>query len=191
MALSQTFKDAVASRDLLKIRLLMSNELLVDPSFRIFKEMEEAVKGISGLYVPFDGGALDSDSAHWDDSYLALQQTKLVSNFCKDRIDHVKKIIQKLHPAKAMSATEGCSSGEKSRNGGDSGDLSRSQRPRTYEEQKQADAARGDIIKVVGCCGVGAVIGGGAAAVIEGSVLSGAIAGAVIGLGIGFLISEE
>ena len=54
MAVSQTFKNAVFARDLLKIRLLMCNELLLDPTFRSFSEMQKEVEGISCLLYTSD-----------------------------------------------------------------------------------------------------------------------------------------
>ena len=194
MAVSQTFKNAVFARDLLKIRLLMCNELLLDPTFRSFSEMQKEVEGISELYVPFDGSDLDTDSAKWNNSYLGLQQTKLVSNFCPERIEHVKEIIRKLHPPKAPSATQtynAKTTWQNSRNLGDA--IPHHHRPVDYEEQKRADAASGKIIKVVGCGVGGAAIGGLAtwALIAEGSIVSGALVGAAIGFTIGYLIVVE
>lgn len=194
MAVSSTFKSAVAARDLLKIRLLMTNELLIDPTFQSFDEMQREVNGMAGLlYVPFDRGALDTDENHWDDHYLGLQQAKLVSNFCPERIAHVQAIIRKLHPAKTMSAMSGSTRGRKPPNDWDTRGGSRSQRPVDYRKQKQADEASGRIIKVVGGGVGGAVIGGLATGVgiVNSSIVTGMGIGAAIGCTIGYLLGEE
>lgn len=194
MAVSQTFKNVVSSGDILRIRLLMSNELLIDPTFQNFTDMEMMVKGMDGLYVPFDGDALDTDENHWDDHYLALQQTMLVSNFCPERIKYVKKIISKLHPSKTMTATPESCSGKKTKSDWDFRGDSRSQRPIDYQTQKRAAEASGRIVKVMVGCGVGgAAIGAGLIGlkIVESSIPAGIIVGGAIGCAIGYLLGEE
>ena len=50
MALTNAFKEAVNSGNIRRIRIMMKNSLLVDPTFREFKEMENAAASVQGLY---------------------------------------------------------------------------------------------------------------------------------------------
>lgn len=181
MAVSQTFKNAVATGDLLEVRLLMTNELLIDPSLRGFKDMEKEVRGLSGLYVPFDGEPLDENEGHWDEHYLALQQARLVSNFCQERINHVHAIILKLHPLKADSSISDNGAKVKQRSGRAGDSRSRAAGPSDHQRQKQADMASGRLIKIVGGGVVGAVVGGIVASSLEIGILVGAAAGCLGG----------
>lgn len=189
MAVSQGFKNAVAARDLDDIRLSMCNELLIDPTFRNFAEMAELAAKVPGLYVSYDKGTLDTDRAHWDDGYLALQKVKLVDNFCPERIEHVKEVVRKLHPPKPASTAQTSARTESTtrRQSGGSDWSSQSSRRSApgYEEQKRMDAKNGNIIKVVGC-GVGGALLGAAVGSTAGGVI-----GALVGCGVGYVVSKR
>ena len=43
MALTNAFREAVTEKNVRKIRIMLKDSLLVDPSFKRFQEMERAV----------------------------------------------------------------------------------------------------------------------------------------------------
>lgn len=193
MAVSQTFKNAVAVKDFLEIRMLMCDELTLDPTGQDFKDMEEEVRGLSGLYVPFNGGFLDKNEEHWDIHYLASQQTALISNFCQERIDHVHAISCKLHAAKAKSATSDNANGAQQRERKTSSRSPfQSAGVSDYERQKQVGMATGHVVKTVGG-GVGGAIVGAivAGSIAEGSCIAGILVGAAIGALGGYMLGQE
>lgn len=185
MAVSEKFKNAVASGELRNIRLSLGNALILDTTFRDFAEMEKLAATVPGLYVAYDNGPMDKNPAHWDEDYLGLQTVKLQSNFCPERIEHVKAVVRKLHPPKPASTAQASARTDASsgRQGGGSGSSRRS--APSYEEQKRMDARNGNIIKIVGCGAGGAIIG----AVVGSKV--GGILGAVVGCGVGYIISKR
>jgi len=47
---------------------------------------------------------LSSDEDSWDDDYYYLAIVRLQSNFCKERLAHVRAVASKLYPKKAAPA---------------------------------------------------------------------------------------
>ena len=183
MAVSEKFRNAVAVGDVAAIRLSMSNALILDTTFRDFAEMEKLAANAPNLYMPYNQDPMETDRNRWDDDYLGLQQVKLESNFCPERIKHVKAVVLKLHPPKTLNNSQeraGTDSLTTHRSSGFSGHSGTS-----YKEQKRMDAQNGRIIKVVGCGVGGAILG-----VVAGSTTGGVI-GALLGCGVGYVISTR
>lgn len=190
MAVSEKFKNTVASGNLGDIRQSLCNALILDTTFRDFAEMEKlAATMVDGLYVPYDQGPMDKDPAHWDDDYLGLQSAKLQSNFCPERIEHVKAVALKLHPPKPASTTQSSarteSTSRRQSGGADWSSQSSRRSAPGYEEEKRMDAKNGNIIKVVGC-GVGGALLGAAVGSTAGGVI-----GALVGCGVGYVVSKR
>lgn len=190
MAVSEKFRNTVGSGDLEDIRLSLCNALILDTTFRDFAEMEKLAAKVPGLYVPYDNGPMDTNAAHWDDDYLGLQKVKLEFNFCPERIEHLKAVVLKLHPPKpAGTAHESASKVgfvQRPTRGADWPSGSHRRSSPSYEEQKRADANSGRIVKVVGCGVGGAILGGAVAGSATGGVL-----GALVGCGVGYVISKR
>lgn len=95
--LSQEFKSAVAANNILRTRIMLKDSLVVDPTFRQANEMLAFAKqAMPGLFVPFDGGALESDPEKWDLELMNLELVQLVGNFSETRLLHIKKVISKV-----------------------------------------------------------------------------------------------
>ena len=58
--LSEEFKSAVSSKNLLLVRIMLKDSLLIDPSFKLFDEMLyfSQSNGLQELVVAFDGETL-------------------------------------------------------------------------------------------------------------------------------------
>ena len=97
MAITKAFDDAVQSNDVEKIRIMMKNSLINDPSGKEFDEMEKRAVIVPNLIVDFDNGELNLNSNDWDENYLDSQNNILIDNFSRKRIDHVKEIVRNLY----------------------------------------------------------------------------------------------
>ena len=98
MALTNAFHEAVSTGNVRRVRIMMKDSLLVDPSFREFNEMERAAATMHKLYDVHDGRALDENKEHWNKDYMDKLMVQLIGNFSKERIAHVKNIVQYLYP---------------------------------------------------------------------------------------------
>ena len=99
MPLGNAFHQAVESNNIRRIRIMMKNSLLVDPSFKEFHEMEKATRGVKGLWDEHDGGKeFITDKSKWNNDYMAKLMTKVVSNFSHERINHLKEVVRYLIP---------------------------------------------------------------------------------------------
>ena len=70
MALTNAFHEAVSTGNVRRVRIMMKDSLLVDPSFREFNEMERAAATMHKLYDVHDGRALDENKEHWNKDYM-------------------------------------------------------------------------------------------------------------------------
>lgn len=175
MAITEAFKNDVASNNVKGIRIMMKNSMLVDPSFAEFNEMCEYAKNVSGLYDIHDGKVFIQDSDQWNDSYMNKTMVELIGNFSKERIAHLKKVVSFLRPVKQTARTSTISNNQSS---------SKGKSNYSYQEQKRIDQEKGIIIprgaKIASGAVVGGAIGGTVAGVAGGSVLGGIATGAVV-----------
>ena len=173
MALTNTFFEAVKNENIRRIRIMMKDSMLVDPTFKEFNEMEEVASKVSGLYDIHDNREFVADELEWDDTYMDKQMVQLVGNFSHERIEHLKEVIRVLRPVKSTTETANSSTHETHSAGVHC----------SYEEQKRFDQQnntyKGTVI--VGGAVAGAVVGGVIAATAGGAVTIGAVAGAVVG----------
>ena len=98
MVISNAFREAVDNGSIRQIRIMLKDSLLVDPTFAQFAELEEAAKGVVGLYDEHDGKAFINNPDEWDDAYMNEQMVRVVSNFSHERINHLKQVVHKLRP---------------------------------------------------------------------------------------------
>lgn len=152
MAITNSFKKAVEDGDVKDIRIMLKESLLVDPSFADFNEKSSYAKNILGVYVDHDGRELNSDESTWDDNYMDKLMSQLSTNFSRERIDHLKKVIRKLRPVAAHQ--------------------------QKYRDQRSG-SYRG--AKIAGGMVAGAVVGGAVAAVASATIIGGVAIGAVAG----------
>lgn len=84
MALSDDFKDAVDSHDVLMTRIMLKDSMLVDLTLRQFEErLAYAESNMDDLYDEHDDEAFNEDVTSWTEDYLAEQMVKLVNNFSR------------------------------------------------------------------------------------------------------------
>ena len=178
MALTNAFYEAVKSGNVRRVRIMMQDSLLVDPTFTEFNAMEKAAASMVGLYDEHDGKELVEDRTLWNDDYMDKVMVKVLSNFSHERIDHLKEVIRYLRPVtKTVTSQKEQTS---------SHNYSSTHQEGSYEEEKRRCQERGDYLGAK--IGAGAVVGaavGGIIASVAGApvagVSGGVVAGAVVG----------
>lgn len=156
MEVTNAFREAVKTEDVWKVRIMMSDSLLRDPEFKLFEKMKDiALESLEKdvLYDEHDGGSFLEESA-WDDDYMHELLKHVVKNFSEERLEHLKKVINKLHPL--------------------------SDEEREYiDAQKKAKQQKQAVGTGIGAA-AGAVAGGILAGVLDAPVVAGVLAGAAI-----------
>lgn len=178
MALTNAFYEAVNSGNVRRVRIMMKNSLLVDPTFDEFYEMEKAASSMAGLYDEYDGKEFIEDKSQWNDDYMDKIMVKVLSNFSHERIEHIKDVVRYLRPVSKKVAPK--TQNTDSRHTYDNVPKG------SYEEEKRRCQQNGDYLYAK--IGIGAVAGaavGGVIASVAGAPVGGIIgsvaAGAIVG----------
>lgn len=102
---SPEFNSAVKTGNLLRVRIMLKDSLIVDPTFTQFNEMlAYARTELPELLEPFDNGVLEDDHSKWDKDLMNMELVEIVNNFSQTRIDHLKRIISIVLADKIRSA---------------------------------------------------------------------------------------
>lgn len=103
--LSPEFNSAVKAGNLLRVRIMLKDSLIVDPTFVQFNELfAYARQALPELLVPFDHGSLEDERSKWDKDLMNLELVEIVNNFSEARIDHLKKVISVVLADRIRSA---------------------------------------------------------------------------------------
>ena len=98
MALTKKKKKAVLDKDKIMVRIMLKDSMLIDPSLNEFNEMIlYAEKHIEDLYDVHDGEVLNQNPNDWNEDYLNEQKGNVVTNFSKERIELLRRIVIKLY----------------------------------------------------------------------------------------------
>lgn len=180
MALTKSFYEAVSKGNVLRIRIMMKDSLLVDPTFREFAEMEKEAASIKGLYDEHDGSAFNNNKETWNDEYMNILMVQVIENFSHERIKHLKDVVRYLRPVKENIKTTQSSSNIKYSSNKNEDNLKNKQKI-SYQEQKRRDQRNGSYrgIKIGVSAVVGATIGGVVASAAEVTIFGGMAIGAV------------
>lgn len=98
MALTNEFYEAVSSGSIRRVRIMMKDSLLVDPTFTEFNEMQKEASKLNGLYDKYDGRPFNENRETWNDSYMNKLMVQVVGNFSHERIEHLKEVVHYLRP---------------------------------------------------------------------------------------------
>ena len=181
MSLTNAFYEAVKSGNVRRVRIMMQDSLLVDPSFTEFNSMEKEAASMAGLYDEHDGKELIEDCSLWNDDYMDKVMVNVLSNFSHERLDHLKEVVRYLRPA-----TEAITPKKEQT---DSHNYSSTYQG-SYEEEKHRHQECGGYSDTT--IGVGAVVGatvGGVIASVSGATVAGVMGGVVAGAVIGGVVT--
>ena len=179
MAITQSFRDAVDNNEIRKVRIMMKDSLLGDPTFHEFNEMEKIASILPGLYDEHDGSQLETNEEKWNKDYMDSQMVKLIRNFSHERVNNLKDVIRKLYPVNTTTSDDNSKS-EKFTS------RYEHQKEMSYKEAMEDDMRNGDYrgTKIA----VGAVIGAGVGAVVAAAISfpeSAVVAGTCLSIGAG------
>ena len=153
MAITEAFKRAVTDGDILGLRIMMKDSLLVDPTFRKFDDMSQLTANVNGLYDAHDGGEFIMDKAAWNDDYMNKLMVEVVGNFSHERLNHLKTVVQRLRPVPQAET-----------------------RRTSQDTQGKAGSSSA---KIVAGAVAGGIVGGALAGAVGSAVFVGVAAGAV------------
>lgn len=175
MSLSNAFYEAVNEGNVRLVRIMMKDNLLLDPTFSGFAEMERAAANMAGLYDAHNGKSFIEDSSGWNDDYMNKLMVEVVLNFSHERVDHLKDVVRFLRPvAKKVTAP---THEERPRHEYDNSPNA------NYQEEKRRAQENGDYRGATIAVGAvaGAVVGGVVASAAGATIVGGVAAGAVVG----------
>ncbi len=102
MAISEEFRDAVEAGNDLRTKIMLTNYMLVDPTFALFDEnLAFAKQSFPSLIAAHDGEELVYDISTWNKDYLDKEMTIVVDNFSNERIELLRSMCRALYGAKA------------------------------------------------------------------------------------------
>lgn len=102
MAITNDFMEAVQSGRMMRVRIMLKDSLLIDPTAAQFDEMEQyATEHMGNIYTPHDGERLNFDVSAWNEEYLNRQMVTVVSCFSRERVDLLKAMVRYLYKDKA------------------------------------------------------------------------------------------
>lgn len=100
------FIDAVNNHNLIRVRIALANEILLNANGKSFHEMLNfAEQNLSDLYEKHDGEVFDEDYSNFTSDNVADIQNKLDFNFSKERLDYFEKVVRKVKGEKQVDNT--------------------------------------------------------------------------------------
>lgn len=104
MALTKEYMEAVSQRNLLRVRIMLKDSLLVDTSFKQFDEMlNYAERKLRDIWIDDNE---DEDVFSQSTEELNSILAGLVNHFSKRRVDHLKRMINKMYPPQSKKKQE-------------------------------------------------------------------------------------
>lgn len=101
MALTNEFIGAVDNRKLIRVRIMLKDSMLVDPSLNDYNEMlAYASSKLNDLFDEHDGEKLSYEMYDWNENYLNDQMVKVVNNFSNERLELLCNMVRKLYGKK-------------------------------------------------------------------------------------------
>ena len=96
--ITEKVKSCVNQNDKKSLYIILSDYLIED-----FKKFDENIKYIQkyiDIFVKYDQKQFENDKEKWNEKYLFDEKGRLITNFSKERVEHIKNIIRKLYPEK-------------------------------------------------------------------------------------------
>lgn len=98
MALTPEFIKAVSDANLLQVRIMLKDSLIVDKRFNQFREMQTYAEGRGiNIWMEKTEDIEIAPKVEWDTDRMNLELTRLVNDFTKERLDYCQSIIEKVY----------------------------------------------------------------------------------------------
>lgn len=99
------FKKAILSEDIIAIKSILIDSLVIDPTAKTFDELlsyaKENLK--NNLIDIHDGEILIDNENEWNINYLNKQMVKVLYNFSNERIQLIKNMCKIIYKDKILS----------------------------------------------------------------------------------------
>lgn len=96
--ISAEFKKTVESGNKLRTRIILTNYVIADPSFKTFDaSLAYAKRNIQDFMDTHDGEKFEDDTSKWTKDYLNKQLNNLVDNFSQERVNFVRKLAKHIY----------------------------------------------------------------------------------------------
>lgn len=113
MNLSKEFLEAVEAGKVTRVRIMIKNSMLVDKTGKSCEEMlAYAADRMADLYDEYDNESFKRNCGEWDEDYMNDQLVKVVDNFSRERIAHIKEVILYLYKPEPQKAYSSSNNGE-------------------------------------------------------------------------------
>lgn len=107
MKITNEFREAVESQKKIRVRIMLKDSMLVDPSMKQFDEMLDFAKAnISDLFDEHNDEILKYDSSQWNESYLNNEMVVVVNNFSKERLELLRNMVKYIYRDKVKRINE-------------------------------------------------------------------------------------
>jgi hypothetical protein len=102
MEVSNDLIKAVENRNLLRVKLILKNSFIIDPTGETFnKLLEFTLNRIPDLFDNHDG-ELFKEEENWTEGYFNEETVKIIDNFSKERVLLLKAMADKLFNKKVI-----------------------------------------------------------------------------------------
>ncbi len=102
MAITNEFKEAVEAGKKIRVRIMLKDIMLVDPTMKQFDEMISYASGkMTDLYDEHNDEILNYSSSDWNEAYLNSQMVTVVNNFSKERVELLRNMVKYIYREKA------------------------------------------------------------------------------------------
>ncbi len=99
MVVSNEFKEVVQEKDILKVRIMLKDSLLIDRSFTTFEELVNYAQKLGlDVWVDSSDDSIEKVKRPWTVDLMNDELTLLISDFTKERVDYIKQIIREIYP---------------------------------------------------------------------------------------------
>lgn len=105
--MTKEFIEAVSSDAKIRVRIMLKDSMLVDPTLRQFESLlKYAETNMPGLYDVHNAERLEYRFSEWNETYLNSQMVAVVGNFSTERVDLLKQMVKHLYREKAERIIE-------------------------------------------------------------------------------------
>lgn len=96
--ITEKVKSCVNQNDKKSLHIILSDYLI--DNFEKFDENIKYIQKYTDIFVKYDQKQFENDKEKWNEKYLFDEKGRLITNFSKERVGHIKNIIRKLYPEK-------------------------------------------------------------------------------------------
>lgn len=97
---TEEFKQSVKSNDVLAVKIMLKDMLIIDLTFEEFNAMAKyaETKLVTPLWEEFDPTLNDYCEDNSLENELDMEMVLLIENFSRERVQKIKEILRKLYP---------------------------------------------------------------------------------------------